>query len=507
MKKTISGRLLAWYDVHGRVLPFRGTKDPYRIWVSEIMLQQTRTETAGGYFLRFMARFPDVFALAEADEQEVLKLWEGLGYYSRARNLHKAAKTVAGAWQGVFPADEARLLSLPGVGEYTAAAIASIAFDLPCPAMDGNLTRVLSRVHGVREDVGIPSVKKRLAALAKEDMPQKRCGDFNQALMDLGASVCCPGTPECEKCPLLCLCDAGRAGDADMLPVKAVQKPPVEEEMAVLIITCRNKVLLHQRREALLKNMWVFPLAGDVETQADAAQAMAKMGLKQISIRTLCRAKHVFTHRIWQMQLWHIEAAETNEKSGPWFTLEEMGALPIPTAVKAARAAAEEILAPEAAFVSLGEEPALLPAAARAYYESWQAAHRGHASPAFLQEHSPAMKEMLLASHQAGGREVFAVQAGGITAGVLVLDGRENEIGLLYIAPAFQGRGLGTKAVQFAIGRLDAGREMKVTAVDHSPHAVAMYKKAGFVQVKAHRLLNKAYDVWETTLVRPVKSR
>ena len=192
----LSTLLLAWYDAHGRVLPFRGTKDPYRIWLSEIMLQQTRTETVGAYYTRFLARFPDVFALADAPEQDVLKCWEGLGYYSRARNLHKAAKQVAQQYHGSFPADLDALRALPGVGDYTAAAVASIAFDLPAPAMDGNLTRVLSRFHGVREDVGMPSVKRRLLDLAQGDMPPVRCGDFNQALMDLGATVCIPGTPD-----------------------------------------------------------------------------------------------------------------------------------------------------------------------------------------------------------------------------------------------------------------------------------------------------------------------
>ena len=164
----LSTLLLAWYDVNKRVLPFRGTKDPYRIWVSEIMLQQTRTETVGAYYERFLALFPDVFALAAAKEQEVLKAWEGLGYYSRARNLHKAARAVAEMYGGVFPADLEKLRALPGVGDYTAAAVASIAFDLPAPAMDGNLTRVFSRVRGVREDVGAPSVKRKLLEIARE---------------------------------------------------------------------------------------------------------------------------------------------------------------------------------------------------------------------------------------------------------------------------------------------------------------------------------------------------
>lgn len=503
MKKTISQRLLAWYDIHGRTLPFRGTKDPYRIWVSEIMLQQTRTETAGGYFLRFTERFPDVFSLADADEQDVLKLWEGLGYYSRARNLHKAAKKVAYEWQGIFPADYERLLSLPGVGEYTAAAIASIAFDLPHPAMDGNLTRVLSRVHGIREDVGIPSVKRLLLEMAKQDMPASRCGDFNQALMDLGASLCCPGTPDCDKCPLKALCNACREGDADLLPVKAVQNPPAEIDLAVFLITCKNKILLHQRKEALLKNMWVYPLAEDISTEEEVHKPLRKMGLNPLCIRRLDQAKHVFTHRIWHMQLWHMEVENAAEKAGPWFTYEQMQALPIPTAVKAARATAEKILQPEAAFLPLREHPSLIPDAAMAYHRSWQQAHQAHATPEMKAEYTPLFMEMMLRSHLDSEKDVYALQANGQTAGVMVLDKIQNELCTLYIRPEMQKRGIGEQAVQFAIRQLDKRRDMKVTAIEKMPHAIRMYQRAGFCWTATRTLLNERYDLWEKTLIRP----
>ncbi len=342
---TMAKRLLAWYDTHGRTLPFRGTRDPYRIWLSEIMLQQTRTETVADYYLRFTERFPTVFDLAAANEQDVLKMWEGLGYYSRARNLHKAAQTVVREWQGQYPADYEKLLSLPGVGEYTAAAVASIAFDLPCPAMDGNLTRVLSRFHGVRQDVGIPSVKRQLFSLAQGDMPESRCGDFNQALMDLGASHCCPGTPECEKCPLKGLCDAYREGDADLLPIKAVKKPPVQVHLGVLLITCDNHILMHKRKESLLKNMWMYPLIEDVDTKAQALAALEALGLSPLHTEKLGEARHVFTHRIWQMTLFHCPVKERLPlPDRQWVRLDEMQKLPIPTAVKTAREQAEKLL-------------------------------------------------------------------------------------------------------------------------------------------------------------------
>lgn len=501
MKKALAGRLLDWYDHFGRTLPFRGTKNPYAIWVSEIMLQQTRTETAGGYFLRFMERFPTVFDLAAAPEQDVLKLWEGLGYYSRARNLHKAAKKAVQEWQGTFPADYEQLLSLPGVGEYTAAAIASIAFDLPCPAMDGNLTRVLSRVHGVREDVGIPSVKRQLLELAKGDMPPSRCGDFNQALMDLGASHCCPGTPDCDPCPLKALCDARKAGDADMLPIKAVQRPPMEIEMAAVVITCKNKVLLHQRKEALLKNLWVYPLFEEDETAAQVTQAVQQLGLEPLTLIKKDTARHVFTHRIWQMQLWHCEVKEA--AAGQWFTLEEMQALPIPTAVKAARQLAEKCLALTFHPLHPMKDEALLQQTAQAYSESWLDAHQSHATEQLMEEHSPLLCEMLLRSHISTGKDVYAVVRNEHSAGVLVLDREANEICLLYLHPDAQKQHIGSQAVQFAIRQLDKNLDMRVTALEKNPHALKTYKNAGFLREEKRQLLNKAFDLWEITLIRP----
>ena len=341
----LSTLLLAWYDENKRTLPFRGTRDAYRIWVSEIMLQQTRTETVGAYYQRFLQRFPDVFSLAKAHEQEVLKCWEGLGYYSRARNLHKAAKQVVEQYGGVFPADYEALRALPGVGAYTAAAVASIAFDLPHPAIDGNLTRVLCRFHGIREDVGIPSVQRQLAEAARQDMPPVRCGDFNQALMDLGATVCTPGTPDCGNCPLRSLCDAFRQGDAEELPVKSAQKPPTEVRLAVLLITCRGRILMQQRKEALLHGLWVYPLAEDADTPAAMEKAAAKMGVKAKYQRHLGSARHVFTHRVWLMTLHHLTAEEENCREGAFVTLSQMHALPLPTAMRAAREQAEELLA------------------------------------------------------------------------------------------------------------------------------------------------------------------
>ncbi len=341
----LANDLLAWYDAHRRTLPFRGTTDPYRIWVSEIMLQQTRTETVGAYFTRFMQRFPTVFALAAAPLEDVLKMWEGLGYYSRARNLHKAADILAAEYNGVFPADVALLQQLPGVGAYTAAAIASIAFDLPAPAIDGNLTRVISRVRGIREDVGMPSVKRQLSEYANQMMPATRCGDFNQALMDIGATICTPGTPGCAACPLVAHCDAYAKGDADMLPIKAAAQPPRPVQVSVLLVTCGDRILMRQRKEALLSGLWVYLLLEETPSRAAMAKELKRLGITATYQQPLCEARHVFTHRIWNMALHHyISETCTPLPGSRWVTLGEMEALPLPTAMRVAKQCARDLL-------------------------------------------------------------------------------------------------------------------------------------------------------------------
>lgn len=522
MESTVAQALLPWYDAHGRKLPFRGTKDPYRVWVSEIMLQQTRTETVGAYYTRFLARFPDVFALAAAPEQDVLKCWEGLGYYSRARNLHKTAKEIASRFQGVFPADYDALRALSGVGDYTAAAVASIAFGLPCPAMDGNLTRVLSRVHGVREDVGAPSVRRRLLALGNQDMPSTRCGDFNQALMDLGASLCCPGTPDCDNaaqpCPLRALCDAYRAGDADALPVKTASRPPVTVDMAVAIVTSEGKTLMTRRRERLLEGLWVYPMLENASDPAQIADGLRAMGVTPDYLVPLGEAKHVFTHRIWQMHLWHCHAQSPTARQGEFVRLDAMRSLPIPTAMRAARAHAEALLSAEYSLCPLSPLPgadveemqraaarreALLPLVAAAYCESWRAAHRAHCSAAFLAQHTPEHMAMLLRGQMELGQCVLALRLRDEIIGVMTLDFTRNEICTLYVRPAYQSRGAGQFAVRFALARLDARRDMRVTALCDNAAAMHLYRKMGFSQTGEMHVLNAKYGVREAVLLRP----
>ena len=355
----ITGSLLAWYGLNKRAFPFRGTKDPYRVWLSEIMLQQTRTETAGPYYERFLERFPDLAALARAGEEEVLKAWEGLGYYTRARNLHRAAKMVAGEMGGVFPLSAQGLQELPGVGPYAAAAIASIAYDEPVPAMDGNLNRVISRLFLVEEEVSSPRAKRRLLELGRALMPRAGAGDMNQALMDLGATVCLPGTPDCLRCPLRGDCLAYRDGDPARLPVIKEKKPPAVIPVGVALLQQGDRMLLIRRQQALLRGLYVFLL-----TEGDGGEAAALAAARQVSplagqAAGLGTARHVFTHRVWEMRLYHfLTDACPPVEGGVWATAAEIRALPLPTAMNAARKAALFILEGDA---GLGGLPLIRP--------------------------------------------------------------------------------------------------------------------------------------------------
>lgn len=347
---NIAELLLAWYEGARRDLPWRQTHEPYRIWVSEIMLQQTRVETVKEYYRRFLTRLPDVRALADAPEQDVLKLWEGLGYYSRARNMQRAAKTVVEHYGGVFPADHQQLLALPGVGAYTAGAVASIAFGLPTPAIDGNVKRVASRVFGIREPVDSKPAQALIAEKLTAMLKTCDAGALNQALMELGATLCVPRAPKCEICPLMATCDASREGDAESLPVLAPKQPPKSMDIGVCILTVDGKVLLLRRSERLLHGLYVFWLA-EGETDADALQnILQEAGLTCSRMKALGEATHIFTHRIWRMTLWHFALDAMPGEA--WLAANDavmadaasVRALPLPTAMKAARQAAIALL-------------------------------------------------------------------------------------------------------------------------------------------------------------------
>lgn len=299
----IAEPLLAWYDVNRRDLPWRGTTDPYRVWISEIMLQQTRVAAVMPYYRRWMERLPTVEALAAVDDEELMKLWQGLGYYSRARNLKKAARIITEELGGRFPDTYEALLKLPGVGDYTAGAIASIAFTRPVPAVDGNALRVAARTAAIRENVLDPAVKRSFRTLLAGAMPQDRPGAFNQALMDLGATVCLPsGQPLCGGCPLASLCQARRLGLWDQLPVRAKKPKRRVEEMTVYLLLREGRAALRKRPETgLLAGLWEFPHVPGTLTETEAAAPLAGWGLTPLDWREKIETKHIFTHVEWHM--------------------------------------------------------------------------------------------------------------------------------------------------------------------------------------------------------------
>ena len=300
-------RLLPWYREHRRDLPWRQDHDPYHVWVSEIMLQQTRVEAVKGYYARFLTRLPTIRDLAEVPEPELLKLWEGLGYYTRARNLKKAATVIMTEYHGQFPRDYAAIRSLPGIGDYTAGAIASISFGLPVPAVDGNVLRVFSRLYNDDGLITDPKVKRAFTARVMEHQPPAAPGDYNQALMELGALVCVPnGAPLCEQCPLAHLCQARAAGTALSLPRKAAPKARRIEPVTLAVVRSPAGVLLQQRPEkGLLAGLWQPVLWENETLTPDEARArLAALGVTCTpdAAKALRPAKHIFSHIEWQMQ-------------------------------------------------------------------------------------------------------------------------------------------------------------------------------------------------------------
>jgi A/G-specific adenine glycosylase len=314
--------LLAWYDQNARSLPWRDQPHPYRVWISEIMLQQTRLEVVLPYFHRFVESLPDVPALAGAEESLLLKLWEGLGYYNRARNMQKAARLMMERHGGELPASYLHLLELPGIGEYTAGAIASIAFGIPVPAVDGNVLRVMARILGCRDDIAQPRVRKAFRAAVEAMLPGHRPGDFNQAMMDLGAMVCLPHTsPCCSLCPLGDLCTGHREGVADKLPVKSPPKPRAVQQKTVLVLLSRGKTLLRRRpARGLLAGLWEFPTLDGWLSQEDVSALLQQWSIRPLSMRRLEDARHVFTHMEWHMQGYLVYAAaeDLNLQDGLW---------------------------------------------------------------------------------------------------------------------------------------------------------------------------------------------
>ena len=342
--------LLDWYDAERRILPWREDPTPYHVWVSEIMLQQTRVEAVKDYYARFLATLPDVASLAEADEDTYLKLWEGLGYYSRVRNMHKAAVTIMEDYGGEIPGTAKELQKLSGIGEYTAAAIASIAFGQPVSSVDGNLLRVYARRNLYRENIKEPAAKKLAYDYYMERMPEERPGDYNQALMDLGATVCLPnGEPECFRCPWADLCEAHSQGMELEVPVVPAKKARRVEHRNVYRVHCGDALLLSKRPDTgLLAGLYEFPndlLAPEKLTKKQVAELSQKAldrflsdnGLTPVSVFPLPAAKHIFSHVEWHMTGWDIEVERFAHLPSPLFAchLSEVDRYSIPNAFDA----------------------------------------------------------------------------------------------------------------------------------------------------------------------------
>jgi A/G-specific adenine glycosylase len=335
-KASIQRRLLQWYHIHQRDLPWRRDQDPYKIWVSEVMLQQTRVETVIPYFHRFLERFPTLEALAAADEADVIKAWEGLGYYSRVRNLHAAVKEVVEKYGGKVPDTLETISQLKGVGPYTAGAILSIAYNRRMPAVDGNVLRVFSRLFASADDIARIQTRKKMETWAYHLIPESNPRDFNQALMELGARVCTPTSPSCETCPVRSDCLAYEKGMQHELPVKKKAKPPVPVSLVFGWIRDGDRVLLERRPETgLLAGMWGLPTL-EIDASDSKQALIVWMEENGISIQpgeTLGMVEHVFTHRKWHATIISGSCVDIKgklPKHWRWVTLDELGRLALP---------------------------------------------------------------------------------------------------------------------------------------------------------------------------------
>ena len=310
---AIAAPLLRWFHSEKRALPWREEPTPYRVWVSEIMLQQTRVEAVKPYFERFVAALPDVRALARADEDTLMKLWEGLGYYSRARHLQSAARLICSDHGGEIPARFDDLLALPGIGRYTAGAVASIAFGERHPAVDGNVLRVIMRLLVCPADILKESTKRAVEEALITRLPEN-AGDFNQALMELGALVCLPrGAARCPSCPLERLCLAKEANLQAELPQKTPPKRRRTEKLTIFLLSKNGKIALKKRpSQGLLAGLWAFPAMEGHLKKKEAEEALQAIGLIPAKLHALPAAQHIFSHITWQMVGWHVELAEAS---------------------------------------------------------------------------------------------------------------------------------------------------------------------------------------------------
>ncbi len=327
--EDFSYKLISWYQKHKRILPWRIDKDPYHVWISEIMLQQTRIEAVKGYYERFLKRLPTIHDLANIEEDELLKLWQGLGYYNRARNLKKAAIEIEEKYDGKFPTNYEEILSLPGIGEYTAGAIGSICFSLKVPAIDGNVLRVISRLFHIEENIEEKSVKKKITDIVLSFMKDDS-GDFNEGLMELGETICLPNTkPLCEKCPLKDFCISFKENDMERLPIRILNKSKKEEFYTVTVLIHDQKIAISKRGEGLLKNMYEFP-----NIKGEYTLDTLPINENYVFEKEFHFYKHIFTHVIWNMKVYLFHSL-IESSDYVWVTLDELKKhYAIPTAFK-----------------------------------------------------------------------------------------------------------------------------------------------------------------------------
>ena len=335
--------LLAWFKDYQRDMPWRNTGDPYRIWVSEVMLQQTQVKKVVGYYERFIARFPDVQHLAAAPLQDVLKVWEGLGYYARARNLHKAALVIVAELDGQIPIDYATFRKLPGVGDYSAAAVQSIAFNAPYAAVDGNIKRVLARLFLMDAPINDAKSAKLFQGKADELLERKSAGFFNQAMMELGATVCRPQSPTCLVCPVNAFCEAFHTAQQDEFPKRRETKPTPEHHLAVGVIYRDNQVLITQRQlDGLLGGLWEFPggqLAESETAEAACVRHIADVvNLSVNNVQYLTRVRHAYTHfkvvvDVFQCDYQAGEVVLNGPRDAKWIEVAALREYPLPRTV------------------------------------------------------------------------------------------------------------------------------------------------------------------------------
>lgn len=335
-RKEIAENLLTWYQEHARILPWRipeknrENPNPYHVWISEIMLQQTRVEAVKGYYQRFLERLPDVAALAKVPEDELMKLWQGLGYYNRARNLQKAAIIIMKEHHGKFPDKYEEILELPGIGEYTAGAIASIAFGERVPAVDGNVYRIYTRLFADSSDITKAGIKRKVREEILSMVPEENPGAFNQAWMDLGATICLPnGEPSCQECPIGEFCKARLQENPLDYPVKPAKKQRVQQEKTIIILECQGKYLLQKRpSKGLLAGLWEFPSQEGKLTLRELQSYLSEWKIKEEDIQLLGKGKHIFSHVEWHMlgYLVHLKQIPEllQESQGFWVSVDDM---------------------------------------------------------------------------------------------------------------------------------------------------------------------------------------